>query len=194
MKHVHIPMYEGEFYHVYNRGNNFSPIFYTEANFNFFLYKLRHYLQTYLNFYAFNLLRSEFHLIVSVKDFNSIPEELRSINKAKNQLFKPSEIISEQFRKFFICYAKAINKQEKNTGSVFEKNFERSRIANQSKIKKLICEIHNRSDPFYYSDHSSRASIIDGKECFVNRNEILNWFGGVNGFVNAHIPELVYNL
>jgi hypothetical protein len=136
MKHVHLPMYEDQYYYIYNRGNNSSPVFYTKANFHFFLYKLNLFLNPYLNFYAFNLLKSEFHLVVRVKQFDFLPEKSKTLTKGKFRLFFPHQILSEQFRKFFICYSKAINKQEKHSGSVFEKNFRRQHISDPSKLPK----------------------------------------------------------
>ena len=190
MKHVHLPMYEDQYYYIFNRGNNSSPIFYTKANYNFFLYQLNAFLHNYLNFYAFNLLRSEFHLIVRVKNFDLLTEKSKTLTKGRFLLFLPHQILSEQFRKFFICYSKAINKQEKNTGSVFEKNFKRVHIADPALLSDIICSIHNKSGTVKGETISSYSSIISGETCLVNRTEILNRFGGINSFVEAHTQDI----
>ena len=51
-----LPLTEGEFYHIYNRGNNGNAIFFEQRNYLYFLEKLGFYLGDYLNFYAYCLL------------------------------------------------------------------------------------------------------------------------------------------
>ena len=42
---------------------------------------------------------------------------------AQSDSISTSKIISEQFRRFFISYSQAINKQENRVGSLFQKIF-----------------------------------------------------------------------
>ena len=46
MKPTQIPLEEGKFYHIYNRGNNRETLFYTEANYKYFLKNM---INTFLN-------------------------------------------------------------------------------------------------------------------------------------------------
>ena len=61
MKPNEIPLEEGQFYHIYNRGNNRERLFYSTENYLFFLRRYDEYL------YAFCLLPNHFHLLVRVK-------------------------------------------------------------------------------------------------------------------------------
>lgn len=47
----------------------------------------------------------------------------KTLIKGLKKLTKTSDIVSESFRRFFTSYAKAINKQQSRTGSLFQKNF-----------------------------------------------------------------------
>ena len=150
MQNKHQPLYPGYFYHIYNRGNNRENLFYKADNFIYFLKKYDQYLNDYLETYAFSLLPNHFHLLVRVKEIKvdiipregleklegadkSIPslQAIASIPRRKEILSLPDKIISEQFRRFFISYSQAINKQQNRVGSLFQKNFKRIRIENK---------------------------------------------------------------
>ncbi len=48
---------EGNYYHIYNRGNNSENIFYEKANYQFFLKKYGKYCYSVLDTYAYCLLK-----------------------------------------------------------------------------------------------------------------------------------------
>jgi len=56
-----------------------------------------------------------------------------------------SWIVSDSFRKLFAPYARAINKQEGQTGSLFQKNFRRKAINSETYFTYLIWYIHNNA-------------------------------------------------
>ena len=51
--------------------------------------------------------------------------------------------ISERFRRFLLGYAKAINKQQHRTGSLFQKSFRRKLLGSHSYLKTAICYVHH---------------------------------------------------
>ena len=64
---IHIPLEENQFYHIYNRGNDGTDLFYQDRNYIFFLKKYDNYLSEYVDTYAYCLLPNHFHLLVRVK-------------------------------------------------------------------------------------------------------------------------------
>lgn len=72
MKPKEIPLEEGLFYHIYNRGNNRERLFYRNENYRFFLRRYDEYLSDYVETYSFCLLPNHFHLLVRVKE---LPKE-----------------------------------------------------------------------------------------------------------------------
>lgn len=62
------PMLAGQFYHVYNRGNNHENLFYSHENYRYFLEKWQQYLTDYVDTYAYCLLPNHFHFLIQVKD------------------------------------------------------------------------------------------------------------------------------
>ena len=51
--------------------------------------------------------------------------------------------ISERFRRFMLGYAKAINKQQNRTGSLFQKIYKRKILASDTDIRNAICYVHH---------------------------------------------------
>jgi REP element-mobilizing transposase RayT len=51
--------------------------------------------------------------------------------------------VSERFRRFMLGYAKAINKQQERTGSLFQKIFKRKRLLSAQDVKQAICYVHH---------------------------------------------------
>src|SRR5215471_5951044 len=115
-----LPLLENEIYHIYNRGNNSIEVFFMRSNYELFLEKLDYYLGPYIELYAYCLLPNHFHLLIRVKDFKLIWDDSKMLKKGARTLTLPHEIVSEQFRRFFLSYSKSIKVQEDRTGSLFE--------------------------------------------------------------------------
>lgn len=101
-------------------------------------------------------------------------------------------LVSDTFRKFFGAYAKAINKQEEETGSLFQKNFRRKRVDSANYFTHLIWYIHNNGahhglvKNFDSYTWSSYHRILKPSPSLLKKSEVLEWFGGYNFFVEFH--------
>lgn len=177
------PLNPGYFYHIYNRGNNRENLFYSNENYVYFLKKYDFYLNDYLETYAFCLLPNHFHLLARVKDLNNDSIPLRDGIDRSSSATGIDKKISEQFRRFFISYSQAINKQENRIGSMFQKNFKRILVGHQKYLINLIYyihanpQIHGLIDDFRNWPYSSYVKIVEAKKSHLNKEEVLNWFG-----------------
>ncbi|MFC4232033.1 transposase [Parasediminibacterium paludis] len=141
MEQIHYqPLFPNQYYHIYNRCNNSENLFYNEENYSFFLRKYDYYLSDYLDTYAYCLLPNHFHLLVKVKRLEIF--KLSTFLKLGKTLEDPSQIVSEAFRRFFMSYSKAINKQSNRTGSLFQKNFKRKLIEDKGYLLTCAKYIH----------------------------------------------------
>lgn len=169
---------EGKIYHIYNRGNAGSLIFFKPKNYKYFLDLLDKYLSENLVVLTYCLLPNHFHLLIKVKC---------NINKSDT-----SKLISERFRRLFISYSQAINKQEKRYGSLFQKHFKRIEINKEDYLSRIILYIH--LNPFKHgiaSDYesykySAYQSLISDKPTKLMRDYVINWFGDKETFMNFH--------
>lgn len=178
MKDYYQPLYPNTFYHIFNRGNNRENLFYLRRNYHYFLTKYDHYLSDYLETYAFCLLPNHFHLLVKVKDKIEICDAI-----AWSDSIAVTRQISEQFRRFFISYSQAINKQEGRTGSLFQKQFKRLPVTNQRYLKSVIYYIH--ANPQYHGiatnfksyPYSSYFKMLVAQHTKLKKKEVIQWFG-----------------
>ncbi len=183
-----LPLEFGQFYHIYNRGNNRDNIFYRHENYLHFLTKIAHYLPDFIDIYSYCLLPNHFHLLVRVKDDLEIIEPSKPKFQGENKI----KIITEQFRLLFMSYAKGINNQEGRVGSLFQKGFRRKHVDNQDYLLNLVEYIHSNAKRhgIHYSTfgypYSSYRSILSNKNTLLKRKEVLNWFGNKQSFINAH--------
>lgn len=159
------------FYHIYNRGINGANIFFNDKNKSFFLKRLDEHLKNYISVYAYCLMDNHFHIIIKVND--------------------NAEIVTQSFSNLFNSYAKAFNKQENRTGSLFEKHFKRIKLSDEIYLKNLIIYIHINPNHHLNLDYtkyrfSSYQSIISEKETRLQRTEVLALFGGIENFIFSH--------
>jgi len=190
MRDTYSPLVEGYYYHIYNRGNNKGNIFYIPQNYEYFLRKYDQYLSAYLETYAYCLLPNHFHLLVMVKENLGVDAIAQSDGIGKT--------ISEQFRRFFITYSQAINKQEGRTGSLFEKNFKRLPIKSERYLIYLVYYIHYNPqrhsiiDDYRKYPHSSFQRILLNKPSKLQKQKVLEWFGSKDEYIKFH--SIIQNL
>ncbi|MEM7333968.1 MAG: transposase [Chloroflexota bacterium] len=121
----------GRVYHIYQRGNNREPIFFEPENYRFFLAKYVQFIEPVAKTYAYCLLNNHFHLCIKTRTvaeqegYHQTYDFLEKSYVSATTPFKPLSP-SNQFRKLFISYAKAMNKCYGRTGSLFENRFGRS--------------------------------------------------------------------
>jgi hypothetical protein len=65
------PLRYGEYYHIYNRGNNRENVFIEERNYPYFLKLYAKHVEPIADTYAYCLLRNHFHVLVRIKTFLS---------------------------------------------------------------------------------------------------------------------------
>lgn len=101
-----------------------------------------------------------------------------------------SYILSERFRGFMLGYAKAINKQQERTGSLFQKAFRRKYIPDDMQEKKqVLCYIHHNPIHHHYSQNyekykwSSYNAYLSKSPTRLCRDEALQWFDRLDNFI-----------
>lgn len=111
----------GHLYHIYNQGNNRQPIFFNRNNYLFFLKKIRKHIIPFCDILAWCLIPNHFHVMVYVEKLEA---EINS--RSITQGFTRSETLSQKSLNDSIgimlrTYTRAINEQEKRSGSLFRK-------------------------------------------------------------------------
>ncbi|MEM0543319.1 hypothetical protein WFZ85_11890 [Flavobacterium sp. j3] len=189
---VRVPLLNGNYYHIYNRGNNGIDVFLEPENNYHFLRLYAKYIEPIADTYAWCLLKNHFHILVRIKEMSEIDVNKLSYNTTK----KPKVVEpSRQFSHLFNAYTQAINKRYNRTGSLFEKNFERKLITNERYFQQLIYYIHN--NPVHHGfvkqmslyPWSSYETIVTDKPTMLKRDEVVTLFGNKDSFIYFHSCE-----
>ena len=203
---------ENQFYHVYNRANGDDQLFYTDANYFYFLEKLYSYVSAFVEIYTYCLIPNHFHLLVKVKD-TPIPVRFTRLSSSEgkesnkpdrcnriissdgeesNKPDRCNRLITQAFSNFFNCYAKSINRQEDRSGSLFERPFKRKLIDTEEYLKMIIIYIH--LNPVHYQitqsfknyRWSSYQTLLGNQPTKLPRKTIFDIFEGRDRFIEDH--------
>lgn len=182
------PFVEGEYYHVYNRGNDCQELFLEKEDYIFFLYRLKETLyppdsspfleetQTAKTTYprrkplppesftllSYCLMPNHFHFLIQ-----------------QNTDIEISKLIS----KTCISYSKYFNKKYKRTGSLFQAKFRAINITNTEYFLWLSAYIHtnpsvagliDNDKEYLWSSYQDYLGKRNGTLC--NKNKILEMF------------------
>ncbi len=191
------PLLPGQYYHIYNRGNNGSNIFFEERNYRYFLKLYATHIQRVAETFAYCLLRNHFHVLVRIRT----DEERRSQINQTGAVSKsvpvsdPETILKPPHRHFnnlFIAYAKAINKAYQRSGSLMEKPFKRKIVQSERYFTQLITYIHQNSQRHNFVDDfrdwpwSSYHTLTTTHPTQLKRDFVLGWFEGRDNFIETH--------
>jgi len=89
-----------------------------DVNKNFFLKQFSKYLSDKISIFAFCLMDNHYHLVIRLND--------------------DGKIVTQAFSNFFNSYAKAFNKENGRTGSLFEKHFKRIKLNDEEYLKEKV--------------------------------------------------------
>jgi len=104
----------GELYHIYNKGQEGTKLFYTEENYHYFLQKLKKELMPYCDILAYSLMPNHYQVLIRVKEGKDFHET--TVLMLQDQKGHP---LSRKIGSLQSSYTQAINKQFGLKGSLF---------------------------------------------------------------------------
>jgi putative transposase len=183
------PILYGNYYHIYNRGNNGIDIFLETENYYHFLRLYAKYIEPVAETFAWCLLKNHFHVLVRIKEKEEINTTELSYSTVENpKIIDPSR----QFSHFFNAYTQAINKRHNRTGSLFERTFERKLVSSEIYFQQLIFYIHNNPVHHCFVEKislypwSSYETIISNRPTRLKRNDVIALYGDAENFIIYH--------
>jgi putative transposase len=194
MQDYHQPLLPSETYHLFSRAVGKEKIFIEDKNYIYFLNKLGFHTQKVADVFTYSLLPNHFHLVVRTKPFENIVENFVMIKKKK---FDPliidiPDFIMERFSNFLNSYTKSINKMYNRKGALFMDYLKRSKVEKESDLTSFIFYTHKNAVHHGYTaqigdwKNDAYPSLITDRPTKLLRNEVLNWFGGKEKFIEFH--------
>jgi putative transposase len=163
-----VTLLSNNIYHIYNRGVNKELTFFSEKNYQYFLYKMAWFFRENASIYAHCLMSNHFHLLVKV---NSDDFTIKSLQP------------------FLLSYSKAINNEQDRVGPLFQGRYQANLIEDEVYLLDCVKYIHLNPvksglvrTPGQWK-YSSYASYLNpGKQDFVDTTEVMRYFNNVNDF------------
>lgn len=126
---------------------------------------------------------NHFHLLVRINEFEFKEDVLLTgVEKA--------------FKNFFISYSKSINQAYNRTGALLQYKFKRKEVNDEDYLSWLIYYIHANPVKSGFTKsledwrYSSYNEILCNKSKLVQSQEVLDWFGGEEEFIDFHQRNL----
>ena len=132
---------EGEYYHIYNRGNSKQAIFRDKNDYKHFIHLL--YLSNTTSNFVFRDIKKDYvdfdrkSQLVSIGAWVLMPNHFHLILSQKED-----NGISKFMQKLTTAYSMYFNKKYTRTGSLFEGKFKSKHIADDRSLKYLFSYIH----------------------------------------------------
>jgi REP element-mobilizing transposase RayT len=183
------PLDFGNYYHIYNRGNNGIDVFFENGNYEYFLKLYQQYIHPIAETFAWCLMKNHFHFLVYIRNEKEVLKDSFEFSTVDSpRVIDPST----QFAHLFNAYTQAINKRYSRTGSLFEKPFERKRVTSEKYLQNLIYYIHH--NPVHHGftktiieyPWTSYGTIVSDKPTKLQRNEVLEVYGSKENFIDYH--------
>jgi putative transposase len=195
------PLQFGQYYHIYNRGNNRENLFVKPRNYPYFLRLYARYIQPIAQTFAYCLLINHFHFFI--RTYTEEEQEQyhlarRLVQSQKIEPISPFKLRqpSRAFNNMFIAYARAFNKATNRTGVLFETPFGREIVDSDAYFLTLIAYIHRNPqkhglvDDFREWKWSSFSAFLSSKPTKIERDEVLAWFDGLDTFLDWHMTDV----
>ncbi len=186
------PLQFGQYYHIYNRGNNRENLFVQERNFPYFLGLYIKHIEPVAETFAYCLMPNHFHFLIRTRtedEQRAYSEKIGSFSK--NEPTEP-RLPSRAFNNLFIAYARAFNKATGRTGVLFETPFRRKLVTSDAYFQRLITYIHINPQKHGFLDDfrewkwSSYGALISDKKTRLARATVIDWFGDCQAFESSH--------
>ena len=178
------PLTYGNFYHIYNRGNNYENLFIQERNYAYFLDLWWKHISPIAETWAYCLLRNHFHTVVYIRN----KEDLTGLGGDLSGLKDPSKYFSN----FFNAYARSVNIATQRRGALFERPFKRIPVDSTAYLMQLIVYVHQNPQKHKFADdfrewhYSSYHLLVSEAPTRLQRERVIQLFGSREDFVRIH--------
>ena len=180
----------GNFYHIYNHAAGGRNLFLEPDNYEYFLFLYDKHISPVADTFAWVLMPNHFHLLVRIKV--EVDTAFGASNLTGFQNLSGLRPPHQHFSNLFNAYTKALNKRLTRRGVLFERPFKRKHIGHGDYLKQAILYIHDNPIHHGFCKHpleypwSSYLTFMTDKKTRLQRDAVLEWFGGICNFKIRH--------
>jgi putative transposase len=187
-----------KYFHIYNHAVGVENLYRNEENYLYFLRKYAEHIEPIAKTFAYILMPNHFHFAIQIRDESVILELMKKKENIDLGEINYSKFLMQQFSNLFNGYTKAYNKMFVRKGALFNDFLKRIEISESQYFLNLIHYIHWNAVHHGFCKHpsdwsySSFHSLIVSKKTLLQRNTILDWFGGIEEFIEFHTGRVQY--
>ena len=169
--------FKNNFYHIYNRGNNYQNIFIEERNYKFFINKLFYFFHNKASLISYCLMPNHYHLLVKMNDNDQLPKIMQRLSTS---------------------YTKSINKAYNRVGHLFQGRYKSKLIPNNDYLLHLSRYIHlnpvkaklvSKPENWKYSSYND---YVNGTSDMLEMHIILDQVKNYTDFVSSYHENQSY--
>ena len=182
----------GEFYHIYNRGNEKRNIFREQTDYEFFIWRLAHNLfpERFPNKHRTPPLPTKAFSLIS---YCLMPNHFHLLLKQEKEI-SPSKLLL----RLCTSYSMYFNKKYKRVGHLFQDQFKAVLIENNPQLMWISAYIHMNAvkdkivkHPSEYKWSSYNDFVGKRNLLIVNKEFLIGTFGDVSNFIQQ---TLIYDV
>ena len=182
------PLQPGQLFHIYNHAVGNENLFERDADYVYFLKKMKEHLLPVSEVLSYCLMPNHFHLVIRFNEEEKIKEYFRERLKSRysiDELMLQNENylekqLSQVCSNFFNTYAKHYNFVKGRTGTLFKRTFRRKEVDDMDYLRTLICYIHQNPVASGFAEkislwkYSSYNTMLSSQPTLIKRDFIIS--------------------
>ena len=190
-------MQPGNYYHLYNHANGTENLFIEERNYGFFLQLMAKHILSTSRIFAYALMPNHFHLLAQLKTEEELMTQFeKTLHLGKISTVSTRDFLikkaNKPFSNFLNSYTQSFNKLYHRKGSLFMQNTKQHEITNDNSFCKVVHYLH--ANPIHHRfvkllnawPHTSYTIFLSNMPTSLERNYVLDIFGGLEQFIKYH--------
>ena len=193
----YVPLLPNKIYHVVSRAVGSEKLFLHQENYRFFLERYEKYISPVAATFAFALLPNHFHFLIQVRSPEILLEQYKRLypEKTPPDGWQPV-LVMRQFSNMLNSYVKSFNKVYHRKGSLLMDYMRRVEVMDERQFTATAFYIHKNPVHHGYCLQlnqwrwTSYKAILSDTPTKLERDKLLEWFGGKKCFVDYHSREI----
>jgi len=202
--------YPEEYYHIVCKSIDGLLLFDDGQDYEVYNERFKKFTGDFFDVWCFCLIPNHSHHIIKIKSVSSVSLFIEAISlgdktmamkdfttDVSNELLF-NKMIERQMNSFLVSYANYVNNKYYRKGGIFQKPFKRIKIEGDGHLQQAIIYVHANAQKhkmiadYKQYNHSSYASVIKKNEYFVDAKSVVDFFGGLNKFIDLHELQVDY--
>jgi putative transposase len=198
------------YYHFVCKSIDGLLLFLDSKDYLVFTDRFKKFTDEFLEIWSFCLIPNHTHHIVKIKSLETIKNSVANFpfsNRTKAMLsfledstneIALDKMIDRQMNSFLVSYANYYNNNYQRQGGIFQKPFKRIAIDDDAHLQHAIvythanAQKHDIANDYKKYPFSSYITIIKNDEYYTNSKSVINFFGGIEKFIQIHDSQVEY--